>query len=130
MKISKETRRAARKLFHGCFVNSHLDENRVHTAVSLVGTQKTRHYLGILTVIEKLVRSESQKLDLLLESAVSLNDTEVREMYSHIQTHFSVPLISKHRTNPSLIGGLRIKVGSHVWDGSIAARLRQLEVRN
>ncbi len=29
--------------------------------------------------------------------------------------------------NPSLIGGMRIKVGSDVYDGSIQTRLAQLE---
>ena len=29
--------------------------------------------------------------------------------------------------NPSLIGGLRVKVGSDVYDGSVKARLAELE---
>ncbi len=29
--------------------------------------------------------------------------------------------------NPSLIGGLRVKVGSDVFDGSVKARLAELE---
>jgi len=29
--------------------------------------------------------------------------------------------------NPALVGGLRVRVGSDVYDGSVAARLRQLE---
>jgi F-type H+-transporting ATPase subunit delta len=29
--------------------------------------------------------------------------------------------------NPALVGGLRVKVGSDVYDGSVAARLQKLE---
>jgi F-type H+-transporting ATPase subunit delta len=31
--------------------------------------------------------------------------------------------------NPSLVGGMRIKVGSDVYDGSVRARLAALEAR-
>ena len=31
------------------------------------------------------------------------------------------------QTNPDLLGGMRVKVGSDVWDGSVRARLQQLE---
>ena len=35
-------------------------------------------------------------------------------------------LTTEFKTNPDLIGGLRVRVGSDVWDGSVRARLQNL----
>jgi F0F1-type ATP synthase delta subunit len=37
------------------------------------------------------------------------------------------PLTSSFAHDPSLIGGLRIRVGSHLYDGTILGRLAALE---
>ncbi|MBI4027984.1 MAG: F0F1 ATP synthase subunit delta [Verrucomicrobia bacterium] len=130
MKIRKEARRAARKLFRGCMANDQLDESRVRTVFSAVAQAKPRYYLGILAAIEKLLRSETQKHTLVLESAAPLDAFRRSELESRIQARFRPQLTMRHRVNPTLIGGLRVQVGSNVWDGSIAARLNQLEVEN
>lgn len=130
MKISKEARRAARKLFRECFVQGRMDETRVRTAVSAVASQKPRRYLGILHALEKLVKHDLSQRLLVVESASALDPQRLREIQSRVETRFATPLILRQQTNPSLIGGLRIKVGSNVWDGSVAARLQQLEIAN
>ena len=130
MKMTKDARRVAKKLFRACFVNGRMDEDRVRTAVTAVIAKKPRHQLGILAGIEKLVKAETQKYSLMVESAAPLEETNLREIQARVQTRFPVPLTMKHSVNFALIGGLRVKVGSDVWDGSVAARLRQLEVKN
>ncbi len=130
MKINKEARRAARKLFKACFVNKRIEEQRIRSAVSAIATQKPRHYLEILTEIEKLASNEIQKFSLAIESATPLHENQLREIQSKIQARFPLLSTSSYRVNPKLIGGLRIKIGSNVWDGSVAARLQQLEVQN
>jgi len=130
MKITKESRRAAKKLFRACFAGGQLDEQRVRTAVFSLIKEKPRYYLGILSKIEKLVKAEMQKRSLLIESAVPLEKNRLQEIQTRVQSRFPAPLLPDYSVNPSLIGGLRIKVGSDVWDGSVAARLQQLEMNN
>jgi len=36
-------------------------------------------------------------------------------------------LATDFSVNPNLIGGMRVKVGSNVWDGSVKARIKALE---
>jgi F-type H+-transporting ATPase subunit delta len=126
MKISKESRRAARKLFRCCIVATHLDENRVRTAVSALASAKPRGYLQMLSEIERLVRTETLKNTLTIETAVQIEDNHFKDIHTRIQKSFPRPLKATKHVNPSLIGGLRIKVGSDIWDGSVAGRLQSL----
>ncbi len=126
MKVSKETRRAGRKLFRECCPDGRMDDGKIRVAVSAIIAAKPRHYMGILGIIEKLVRFEIQKRTLLIESAVPMDSTQAADIQSKLQKRFTSPLISTQKQNSNLIGGLRIQVGSDVWDGSIAARLGRL----
>ena len=130
MKSSKETRRAARKLFRSCLVDSRMDEGRVRMTVQLVVAQKPRRYLGILTQLEKLVYAEEQKSALTVESAVALEEPQRQQLQTQVQKNFRSPLKTTYRANPALIGGLRLQIGSNVWNGSISARLDQLRIKN
>jgi len=130
MKTTKETRRAVKKLFRACIVNGQMDEKRVRAVVSAVAAQKPRYHLGILSAIEKLVKMETQKRSLHVVTALPVEENRLREIHTHVQSRFPAPLTASHSINPALIGGLRIKVGSDVWDGSIAARLGQLKMKN
>lgn len=127
MKISKEARRAARKLFRACFVDGRMEEERVRSAVKAVTESKPRHYLAILSAFERLVKSETHKFTMHVESSHSLDEARLREIQARVQTRFVSSLTASHSVNAALIGGLRLKVGSDVWDGSVAARLAQLQ---
>lgn len=107
-----------------------MDETRVRTALNQIATTKPRHYLGILTALEKLVRLEINKYTLVVESAVPLGANLLRDVQNRLQARFGTPLATRPRVNPALVGGLRIQMGSNVWDGSIVARLNALKTQN
>jgi F-type H+-transporting ATPase subunit delta len=109
-------------------MNGRLDEQRVRLAVSVVGEKKPRGYLGILTALSKLVKAEVHKSILHVESCTSLEAAQLQDILGKIQKQFPTPLIPKQSVNPSLVGGLRIKIGSNIWDGSVAAKLKRLRL--
>ncbi|MFZ4766535.1 MAG: F0F1 ATP synthase subunit delta [Roseimicrobium sp.] len=127
MKIDKNSARAARQMFRACVdANGRLQSNRVKTVVRKLAQAKPRGYLAILSAFERLVRLEVQKRQALIESA-SLLSPQVREqMRADLQRKYGEELEFDFNVNPDLIGGLRVQVGSHVWDGSIRARLESL----
>ena len=130
MKTSKEARRAARKFFAACLVGGRLDEARARRAFSAVIAAKPRGCLGILQEMQRRLKSEVAKRQLVIESAVPLDEARLRRVQDETRTRFKMDLEAASSINPALIGGLRIRVGSNVWDGSIAARLNQLEVQS
>jgi len=127
MKSSKQSRRDAKQLFKSCLVNGQLDDGRVRETVKLVIEKQPRGYVGSLTHFQRLVKLDIDKrtahvesaLDLTPETQASVKANLTKVYGGNITLHFSV--------NPKLIGGLRIKVGSDVLDGSVQARLNNLQ---
>ncbi len=126
MKISKEARRTSRQLFRTCMVDGKLDENRVRTVVNGVAQSKPRGYIAILDAFTRLVSHEVDRQRAIVESATHLTAATQVELRSSLSQKYGRPLNLEFHVNPELLGGIRVKVGSDVWDGSVKARLEAL----
>ncbi|MDB6065027.1 MAG: F-type H+-transporting ATPase subunit delta [Pedosphaera sp.] len=126
MKISKQARRDARQLFRSCLSNGLLDENRVRKAVQAVITQKPRGYVGILSQLQRLVQIDLDRRTAKVESAAPLSPQEQAAVQEELGRKYGPGLNISFGQDPALIGGLRIQVGSDVYDGSVQARLENL----
>ena len=126
MKISKLARREAKELFRVCFVNGLLDDNRAREAVTRVLEAKPRGYLAILSHFERLVKLELQRRTARIESAAPLAEDLRNGVRSTLARIYGPGLNIAFAENASLIGGMRIQVGSDVYDGSVQARLAAL----
>jgi len=126
MKISKQARREAKELFRDCIANGVLDENRVRTVVSKVAELKPRGFIEILSHFQRLVKLEVERRTAKVESAVPLSPEIQAEVTNKLGRLYGQGLNISFAQNPSLLGGLRIKVGSDVYDGSVQARLENL----
>jgi F-type H+-transporting ATPase subunit delta len=127
MKISKEARRTSRQLFRICLTDGVLDEGRVRTVVNGVASSKPRGYIGILDSFSRLVANEVSRQRALVESATTLTPTIGAELQASLSKKYGRVLSLEFKVNPELLGGIRIKVGSDVWDGSVKARLEALK---
>jgi len=127
MKISKQSQREARQLFRSCQVNGLLDENRVRQAVSLVLAQKPRGYLGILSRLHRLVKLDMDRRAASVESAVPLAADLRSAVFAQLGKIYGAGVSIAFSENPALLGGLRIQVGSDLYDGSVKMRLQKLE---
>jgi len=127
MKISKQSQREARQLFRNCHVNGLLDENRVRQTVSLLVTKKPRGYVGILSRMHRLVKLDLELHAARVESATPLAEDVRQDVKSRLAGLYGAGLSIEFSENPSLIGGLRIRVGSDLYDGSVKTRLEKLE---
>ena len=126
MKISKQARRDGKTLFSNCRVNGVLDENRVRQTVSAVIAHKPRGYVGILSHLQRLVKLDIDRRAARVESATPVSDALVQSVKANLAQRYGSGLHISFSVNPALIGGLRVKVGSDVFDGSVRARLDAL----
>ena len=127
MKIDKNSARAARQLMRACVdKNGRLQQPRVRAVVKRLSEEKPRGFLRILAGFERLLRLEVEKRHALIESATELSLTLRDKVRADLQTKFGADLEFEFRVNPELLGGLRVQVGSHVWDGSVRAKLEAL----
>ena len=129
MKISKQAQRNARELFHSCLVNGVLDENRVRQAVVLVLAKKPRSYIEILSRLHRLVKLEVERRATRVESATPLPPDLQTKVTERLGKIYGAGLSVSFVQNPALIGGLRIQVGSDLYDGTVRARLTTLARR-
>ena len=127
MKTSKQARRDAKQLFRSCHVNDVLDEAKVRQVVQQVIALKPRGYLPILSHFERLVRLDLARRTARVESPVALAEPQQVSIRANLARRYGNGLIFAFTQNPGLIGGLRVQVGSDVFDGSVQARLAELE---
>ena len=127
MKISKLAQREARQLFRACRVNGLLDESRVRQTVTLLAEKKPRGYVEILARLHRLVKLDLEQRAARVESAVPLAADLQAEVAGRLKAIYGDGLDLTFAQNASLIGGLRIQVGSDLFDGSVKMRLEKLE---
>lgn len=127
MKISKQARRDAKRLFNVCKVGGVLDEGRVRQTVSAVIAKKPRGFVAILSHFQRLVKLDIERRSARVESAVPTGDALQASVRANLAQRYGQGLNVTFAVNPSLIGGLRVQVGSDVFDGSVKARLAELE---
>ena len=126
MKISKQARRDAKQLFSICRVNGLLDGAKASQTVRAVIAQKPRGYIGILSHFQRLVKLDLDRRTARVESAVPLSAAQQASIEANLAGRYGAGLILSYSQNPALLGGMRIKVGSDVFDGSVQARLNAL----
>lgn len=108
-------------------IQGQLDENRVRQTVQKVIELKPRGYVSILTQFQRLVKLELEKRQVRVESAQALEAPIRSQIEASLTRKYGTGLKIDYQQNPALVGGLRIQVGSDVYDGSIQARLKQLQ---
>jgi F-type H+-transporting ATPase subunit delta len=126
MKISREARRTARELFRLSLVNGRVDAGRVKEISDRLVAERPRGYFEILKEFTRLVRLELSKRHAVIESAAALEPATVKEITGNLHKKFGADITTEFVVNPALLGGLRVKLGSDVWDGSISSRLASL----
>lgn len=127
MKITKQARRDAKQLFHTCKVGGVMDETRVRQVVGAIIAQKPRGYVGILTHFQRLVKLDLDRRAARVESAMPASEALQQSVRANLAQRYGPGLEVSFVVNPGLIGGLRVQVGSDVFDGSVKARLSELE---
>ena len=103
-----------------------MDDNRIRQVVSKVAELKPRGYIMILSHFQRLVKLEVERRTARVESAVALSPQLQSEVTDKLNRIYGQGLSISFAQNPALLGGLRIKVGSDVYDGSVQARLESL----
>jgi F-type H+-transporting ATPase subunit delta len=125
-KSTKQTRREAHQLFRLCFVNGRLDESRVREVIRTVLHSRRRGYLVLAKDFQRLVRLESDRHSARVESPIRLPADLTTDVRARIEKLYGSRTDISFSENPGLIGGLRIRVGSDVYDHSIQAGLAAL----
>lgn len=126
MKISKTAAAAARRLFGLCQTAGRLDDSKLRTVITRLTADKPRDYKGILAALQRLTRLDFARREVIVESAVELDEASRQRVVSGLKTQYGPDLAVQYKITPDLLGGLRIRVGNDVFDGSVKGRIDRL----
>tara|TARA_Y100000588_G_scaffold376016_2_gene453189 strand:- start:187 stop:579 length:393 start_codon:yes stop_codon:yes gene_type:complete len=126
VKVSRQAQREAKQLFRSCQVKGRMDADRVRQAVRLLVEKKPRGYVGILHHIQRLVKLDEDSRTARVESAVALDGAQQQSVRESLERMKSGEVRVEFAENADLIGGMRVKIGDDVFDGSVRTRLAGL----
>ena len=127
MKVSKEARKGARSLYQVSFSNGRLDSVKVKDVVSGIRSRKPAGAAQILHEYHRLVRLEVDRRTAVVESAVSLPHSEEQKIEAVVKERLGNDVRAEFLIHSELIAGVRIRIGSHVYETSIRERLSRLK---
>jgi F-type H+-transporting ATPase subunit delta len=127
MKINKETRQLSKELLRASIVDGKLDGARVSSLVKSLIAKKPRHYIQVLEAYQRLLRLEVEKRTATIETATELAPEAGQQIVDNLKRKYGNDLAARFVVTPELLGGMRIRVGSDVWDSSVRNRLHRLQ---
>jgi F-type H+-transporting ATPase subunit delta len=128
MKLHKEGRRLAKDMLRASVVDGVLDEDRVKKATASVIQAKPRNTIGVLKEFARLLRLELKKREATVESSTELDSGEKSALTRALRAKYGADVSAEYKTNPALLGGIRIQIGSDVLDATVRTRLDRLAV--
>ncbi|MEO5916738.1 MAG: F0F1 ATP synthase subunit delta [Luteolibacter sp.] len=123
MKISKTAAAAARRLFGLCQTSGRFDESKLRQVIASLMASKPRDYRAILAALQRLTRLELEHRKVTVESAVEMDESTRQRVVAGLTSQYGAGLDVQYQVTPALLGGLRIRVGNDVFDGSVQGRI-------
>jgi len=127
MKINKVIRRLSREMLRASFIDGQLDAGRIASLVGSLVERKPRHYIEVLKDYRRLLRLELEKSRARVETASELDSSVSSELVNNLKKKYGSDLTTEFVVNRELLGGMRIRVGNDVWDGTVRNRLERLQ---
>jgi F-type H+-transporting ATPase subunit delta len=124
---NKEVKRIARDLVRASFTDGQVDRGRIDSLLQSLIARSPRNFYRILDTYKRLLRLELQKRHAVIESAEPLDQQTTSRVAMALGKKYGPDLTTEFVVNPELLGGMRIRVGSDVWDGSVRSKLERLQ---
>ena len=92
----------------------------------LVRNRRVNDLGAIVEALAQMVRDATGTLAADVRSAQALSNQEIAELRQTLEKKFGKRVEVKVTTDPSLLGGFVAKVGSEIYDASIAGKIEKL----
>jgi len=127
MKIDRHSRVLAKKaLLAARNGDGSIDEAKIRELVTLFVDNKPRNYIAVLTYLTRLIELAQEENTVRVESAVPLADKGA-SVFAELERRYGKAASTVYEENPKLLGGLKIRRGNNIWDGSLSGRLGRLQ---
>ncbi len=127
MKINKEIRQLGREMLRASFTDGQLDPGKIASLVQSLITRRPRRFMDVLQYYKRLLRLEIEKRHARIEGATQLAPEAAVDIVARLKRKYGEDLTTEFVVDPTLLGGVRVRVGSDVWDGTLRNRLERLQ---
>ena len=127
MKTVRQVKRDAQELWHVCLKDGVLDEERARLVVEKIAESQRASAVPLLKQFLRLLRLDHAGRLAVVTSATPLDPAVRAELERGLAQMPGRLAGTTFVVDPALIGGMRIQIGSIVYDGSVRAGLAALE---
>lgn len=129
MTTRRQIRRDAERLWRLCLVKGSLEEERVRHVAALIAASGHRGAPAVLSHFLRLLKLDRERSTARVESAAPLDQGTRAAVEAQLARKYGRAITTAFAVEPRLIGGMRVKIGSDVYDGTVKAGLDALEAR-
>src|SRR5262245_14400112 len=127
MNRPRQVKREAQELWRACLTDGMVDEARARQVVDQIVESQRAGALPVLKQFFRLLRLNDAVHTAVVSSAAPLDAGVRKEIEQGLARLHRGHLGTTFVVDPTLIGGMRVQVGSDVYDGSVRAGLAALE---
>lgn len=122
----KQIHQLARQLFKLSLVDGVLSCERVAGALGYLEKHPPAKPVAVLVAYRRLIAIEVAKGQAIVEHAGPVSEATLQSIASLMTVRYQRPVTAGAKANPSLLAGLRIRVGDDVYETSVAGQLAAL----
>ena len=126
MRGDKKTKLLANQLFKLSLVNGAVSPEQVAGVLAYIEKAAPRHPLALLKLYQRAIVLELAKSHALVEHAGPVSDTTLKLIEGAMTRKYHRPVTASARANPKLLAGLRIRIGSDIYESTVAGQLATL----
>jgi F-type H+-transporting ATPase subunit delta len=126
MRADKKTKALAKQLFKLSLVNGTVSAEQVAGVLAYIEKNVPRQTLAVLQLYHRAIATELAKSEAVVEHAGPIGDTALKSIEAAMTRKYSRPVTATAKPNPKLLAGLRIRIGSDVYESSVAGQLAAL----
>jgi F-type H+-transporting ATPase subunit delta len=128
MRADKKTKALAKQLFKLSLVNGAVSPEQVTGVLGYIEKHAPRQSLALLQLYHRAISAELAKSNAVVEHAGPLSDTALKSIEAAMTRKYSRAVTASAKPNPKLLAGLRVRVGSDVYESTVAGQLANLSV--
>jgi len=126
MRAAKKTKLLAKQLFKLSVVNGAVSADQVAGVLGWVEKTAPRQAIALLKLYHGYISTELAKSRAVVEHAGPVTDATLKMIEGAMTQKYARVVTASAKPNPALLAGLRVRVGSDVYESSVAGQLAAL----
>jgi F-type H+-transporting ATPase subunit delta len=128
MAADKQTKLLAKQLFKLSLVNGVVSPEQVTGVLGWIEKNSPRRPVALLKVYHHRIALELAKSRAEVEHAGPVSDSTLKQIEAAMTKRYTRVITASAKPNAKLLAGLRIRVGSDIYESSVAGQLASLSV--